>query len=204
MEYNKILPVEIQLSVAAEIRERLVYYDAKLVTEQVGSGDDYDVIHKVISIVILDENLILNSSKYHHRFTLYDPDAGVELSDLIEINTLELQKLPSDADGTPLYDWARFIAAETEEELEKLADRNPEVKRAVVKFRELSADERVRDTYFRREMMRRDIASQNKKARLEGRLEGRLDVAQNALRMNMPISDIIKLTGLTKEEIDNL
>ncbi len=197
---RKIVHIEIQLSVAAEIKERLVYYDAKLITEQIGSGDDYSIIHKVVSIVILDENLITDSPNYHHRFTLYDADAGIELTDLIEINTLELQKLPSDADGTPLYDWARFIAAETEEELEMLAERNPEVKRAVIKFRELSADERVRDTYFRREMMRRDIASQKKRALKQRDLE----IAHKLMKMGLSDDQIVAATDLTIEEITGL
>ncbi|MCL2878200.1 MAG: hypothetical protein FWF13_05415, partial [Acidobacteria bacterium] len=35
---------------------------------------------------------------YHHRFTLYDPLAGVEFTDLLEIRTLELSKLPETPD----------------------------------------------------------------------------------------------------------
>jgi hypothetical protein len=54
-------------------------------------------------------------------------------------------------DGTILYDWARFIAAESEEVLKIIEDRNPQVHEAVVKLRELSADEQVRDMYERRE-----------------------------------------------------
>jgi len=133
-----------------------------MITEQIGSGDDYDLIKKVISIVITDDNFISASPRYHHRFTLYDPEAGVEFSDILELNTLELSKLPDGTDGTELYDWAKFIAAETEEELTMIADRNPVVEKAVVKLRELSADERTRDLYERREKARRDMAAEKK------------------------------------------
>ena len=108
---RKVVHIEIQLVVTPETRERMVYYVAKLITEQMGCGDDYDAIRRVISIVILDEELIPDSVKYHHRFTLFDPEGkaplGVELTDVIEINTLELRKLPKGADGTALWDWAR-------------------------------------------------------------------------------------------------
>jgi len=57
-------------------------------------------------------------------FLPIDPEAEVEFSDILEINTLELRKLPSGTDGTELYDWAKFIAAETEE-LTMIAERNP-------------------------------------------------------------------------------
>jgi predicted transposase/invertase (TIGR01784 family) len=199
-----VIHIEIQLSVTQEMIGRIVFYDSKLITEQIGSGNDFSVINKVISIVILDENLIANSPKYHHRFTFYDHDNAVELTDLVEIHTLELRKLPASADGTALYDWASFIDAESEEELRMIEARNPQVGKAVVKFRELSADERVRDTYFRREMMRRDISAQNKKARQEGRQEGVSAVAKKLLMRNRPIAEIIEDTGLTREEVEAL
>jgi len=46
-------------------------------------------------------------TRYRHRFTFYDREADIELSDVIEIHTLELLKLPPTADGTELYDWAK-------------------------------------------------------------------------------------------------
>jgi predicted transposase/invertase (TIGR01784 family) len=111
---RKVLHIEIQLKVTPFMRERIIFYNAKLITEQIGSGDNYADIHKVISIVITDEKLILGSPEYHHRFTNYDHVAGVELTDISEIHTIELQKLPEHTDGTELYYWAKFIAAETE------------------------------------------------------------------------------------------
>ena len=36
------------------------------------------------------------------------------------------------------YDWAKFINVDTEEELSMIAERNPQVAKAVVKLRELS------------------------------------------------------------------
>jgi predicted transposase/invertase (TIGR01784 family) len=197
---RKVVHIEIQLSVTPEMIGRIVFYDSKLITEQIGSGNDFSVINKVISIVILDENLIANSPKYHHRFTFYDHDNAVELTDLVEIHTLELRKLPASADGTALYDWVSFIDAESEEELRMIEARNPQVGKAVVKFRELSADERVRDTYFRREMMRRDISAQKNWALKQQQL----DIAKNLLGLDVPIEKIIKSTSLTREEVEAL
>jgi hypothetical protein len=69
---------------------------------------------------------------YYHSFTFYDSEAKIELSNLVEINTIELDKLPKVADGSQLYDWAKFIDAKTEEELSMIAERNPQVKEVVV------------------------------------------------------------------------
>jgi len=124
----------------------------------------------------------------------------VELTDIIEIHSLELDKLPEGADGTQLYDWARFINAESEEELNMIAERNPEVGKAVVKLRELSADERARDLYERREKERRDIASQKRWAIKQREFE----IAKTLLLDGDSIDRIVKVTGLTFEEVEGL
>ena len=159
---QKIVHIEIQLQVTPETCNRIIFYDAKLITEQLGSGGKYENIQKVISIVITEEKIIKNSPKYHHHFVFYDPEARVQFSDIIEIHTLELKKLPETVDGTILYDWAKFIAAENEEELTMVAERNPQVKKAVVTLQKLSADEQARDLYERREKALRDIDSRER------------------------------------------
>ena len=140
-----IIHIEIQLKVTPELVSRIIFYDSKLITEQMESGDNYDKINKVISIIITEEILVKHSPRYHHRFTFYDAEAGVELTDIIEVHTLELNKLPEIVDGTPLCDWAMFINAESEEELNMIAERNPEIGKAVVKLRELFAGIKCED-----------------------------------------------------------
>jgi predicted transposase/invertase (TIGR01784 family) len=201
---QKIIQIEVQLKVSEALKSRIVFYGAKLVTEQMGSGDDYEKINKVISIIITDEKLIKDSERYHHRFTFYDPDAEVEFTDLIEIHTVELKKLPDDSDGTQLYDWARFIAAETEEEFEMAAQANPQVRRAVVKLRELSADEKARDMVERREKGERDFRMFVNDAKREGEQKKAVEVAQNLLKLNIPTEQIVTATGLTREEVEAL
>jgi len=49
-----------------------------------------------------------------------------------------------------------------------VAERNPEVKSAVVTLRKLSADEQARDMYERREKAMRDMDSRERQAREEG------------------------------------
>ncbi len=144
------------------------------------------------------------SQRYHHRFAFADLDAGVELTDIVAIHTLELDKLPEAADGTQLYDWASFIAASSEEELAVIAERNPQIGKAVVKLRALSADERTRDMYERREKARRDEESHMRWARQEGLQEGMINVARNALNMNMSVEDIMKLTSLSRVDVESL
>jgi predicted transposase/invertase (TIGR01784 family) len=158
---RKIIHIEIQLRITKEIHERIVFYAAKLITEQLGIGEKYGQLKKSISIVITDDKLIQSSPEYHHRFIFYDYEAKIELSDIIEIHTLELSKLPQAVDGTALYDWAKFISAETEEELNMVAERNPQIKKASFILRELSADEQARYMIEQREKSMRDRAARD-------------------------------------------
>jgi len=194
---GKIIHIEIQLQVTPETINRIIYYDAKLITEQLSSGGKYDAIQKVISIVITEEKIVKNSPNYHHRFVFYDSEAGVQFSDIIEIHTLELKKLPEKDDGTILYDWAKFIAAENEEELNMVAERNPQVKKAVVTLQKLSASEQARDLYERREKALRDIDSRERFAWAEGNAEGMAKVFE-LIEKGIPPAEAKKILGLEK------
>jgi predicted transposase/invertase (TIGR01784 family) len=77
-----------------------------------------------------------------------------------------------------------------------IAERSPEVKKAVVRLIELSADEKARALYEAREKERRD-----NRARERGAV---LNVAKNLLEMDMPIEKIAKATGLSREEVSGL
>ena len=93
---------------------------------------------------------------------------GIEFTELVEINTLELTKLPVEADQSELWYWLRFIESDDEGELEMIAERNPQMKKAVGVLKELSADERTRMLAEAREKARRDAASRLNWAREEG------------------------------------
>ena len=81
-----------------------------------------------------------------------------------------------------------------------LAERSPQMRKAVGFLKELSADERMRMIYEDREKARRDIASMMGGAVKNAQKE----IACNAINMSMDMDTIIKLTGLTRQEIESL
>jgi len=171
---GSIIHVEVQLWFVPEMKERCVYYQSKLVTEQITTGQDYSKIKRVVSIIITDFVLIDEDIKYHNQFR-YRTKEGIEFTDLTEINVLELPKLPMKTDNTDLWYWLEFIKSDNEEGLKMLEERNPQMKRAVGILKELSEDERARMLYEEREKARRDIVSLIEGARREGREEGRVE-----------------------------
>jgi predicted transposase/invertase (TIGR01784 family) len=170
---GKIIDIEIQLEISSETRNRMVFYNAKMLSEQLESGKNYADIKKTISIIISGETLLKEHDKYHDKFTLYSRLTNTEFTDAIEIHTLELSKLPELPDGSFLRDWLDFINADTKEDLMNLTKRNPAMSGAVNKLIELNRDPAARALYEAREKQRRDIAALNKDAKEEGKREGK-------------------------------
>lgn len=68
----------------------------------------------------------------------------------------------------------------------------------------LANDKEVLRLYHLREMAQIDYNSGMKKAKNEGRTEEKIKVARNALKMNMSVDDISKLTGLSRQQIEDI
>ena len=72
----------------------------------------------------------------------------------------------------------------------------------------LANDKEVLRLYHLREMAQIDYNSGMKKAKDEGMAEGKaeekIEVARNALKMNMSVDDISKLTGLSRQQIEDI
>jgi predicted transposase/invertase (TIGR01784 family) len=156
----------------------------------------------VITILITDYVMIPECPHYHNRFTLYDQNSAVEFSDLIEINTLELPKLPETADNY-LWHWLRFLRAQSREDLDMVAQASPELKKTVVRLLELSEDEEARMIYEAEVKAARDDRARMHCAREEGKSQKAIEIAQKLIDMKMPLEQIATITGLSREEIEN-
>lgn len=85
---------------------------------------------------------------------------------------------------------------------------NKEIKEAEERYNVLTGDAELKRLAEVRFMSQLEGASAKKVAREEGRKEGqiaeRLEIARKMKSKNIPIEEIIELTGLTKEEMENL
>ena len=81
-----------------------------------------------------------------------------------------------------------------------IAEKSPQVKKAVVRLIELSSDERTRLLFESRQKMEWDNQARERGARNEERII----IARNMLRRNRPTNEIVEDTGLTREEVESL
>lgn len=221
---GKVVDIEVQVEPQPWVYERFLYYTAGMVLDQLGQGDNYNKIRRVVTIVVADHHLTRkDSNNYHHCYRLYDPNAAPgsrEYPRLFEIHTLEIPKLPKAPDHSKLWEWLRFLSAREEGEFKMLTKENPVLKKAWGRLKELSADETERLLANNRQKERRDreimriagevegLAKGRQEGRQEGLTKGRqerdTEIAQQALRQGLAIDVIAAITGMPPEEIEKL
>ena len=202
---GKVINIEIQVNPVKNIGQRLSFYKSKLIVEQIGKGERYSVIQKVICICIMNYELFTKEKEYLNNFRFYNPKNGLCFEDIPEeVYTLELPKVPVTSDGSAIWEWLQFLRARQEEEFEMVAERNPEIRKAVDTLYQLSMDEHVLAEYEQRQKAWRDRASQNEGFFLDGIQQGIVETARRMKADNLSVSHIIKYTGLSEQQINNL
>jgi len=208
--------VEIQVYNHNGLRDRILEYAAGMVSRQVRKGEPYGNLRRSICVVIADFDLIEESTVYRHRYFLEDVENSSRFSDKLEIDVLELTKLP-ESERTRLADWMRFLKADEVEEMEDLAKKSPYIEKAVGRYMELTEDERTRMLAEMRERAVRDEQSRiyyatkdglergreegRAEGRTEGRAEGRAETARCMKAKDFDIRTIAECTGLTEDEV---
>ena len=97
----------------------------------------------------------------------------------------------------PMEGWLDLINAETEEDLMAHGETTqiPEIKKAIVELRRMSASEKIRQEAEYREKMLHDEASALSGARMEGRAEERQSIALKMRNMGYSEEQIKALFG---------
>ena len=206
---GKIIDIEIQVNPLLYIGERISFYKSRLIVDQIGKGEHYDKIQRVICVCITDHVIHKEDDRYLNYFCFCNPETGLQFKGIPEeIFTLELPKLPADSDGSKLWDWLQFLRAKQKGEFEMIAATNSEVREAVDILYEISADEKVRAEYNARQKAWMDRQSQfdgyYKKGITEGETKGIVKTARNLKALGASADLIIKSTGLSSEEISKL
>jgi predicted transposase/invertase (TIGR01784 family) len=218
---GKRVDVEIQIHETPFMRERITGYAGKMLGAQVRPGDEWGEIKKVVSIVILDYNLIKDSGHFHNKYMLFDRETDSLFTDVLEIHTLELKKLPQtrpemDEKTKQQLLWLNLIKAEGEEEVAMLAEKNSEIEKAYRLLKKLSSDEEVRLLYESREKALWDQQARVYVARKEGHAEGiaegfergarknAIETARKYLGLGLSAEQVAQGSSLTIEEVRNL
>jgi predicted transposase/invertase (TIGR01784 family) len=198
-----VINVEIQISPIDFLIDRIEWYNGKMLTKQMKSGDGYEKVAQAISILITDFELFPQDKVYHHCFVRYDIANKIQLSDTTMIHVLELSKRAAESDGSQLWNWMYFLSAGKQEEFEMIADKNENIGKAYGKLEILSQDERNYLLWEARERERMDNQTRENTARKQGIEQGRQEVLQNLLDV-LDDETLVKKLGFTIEQISQI
>ncbi len=180
--------VEIQLRRKDFFLKRIYYYNTKLYSEQLKSGDDYGKLKKTISLTFTlydvfteETNSKYDTINYINNISLYHKESLTPFIDDVQLCFVELNKYKRLlAENKVKRDfWADLLLADTAEELVELSERGGIMAEAVRELKYFSEDDVARywaEMYEKAERDRRAERSYDRRvAREEGHKEGRAE-----------------------------
>jgi len=207
---GRIIHIELQVEKRANLRNRILYYAAKLIEGQLKFGDDYNKLHQVISILICDHNLLDEKDSYLNEYELRNKKNRL-FTNLLKIVIIELPKLPEEEDSD-VWRWLRFLKCRKEEEFEMLKRKYPELEKPISCAKKMSLIDQWRDIQFHKRLWKVDEKMLLLQAKMDGEEEGlkkgltkaKLEDARNLLAKGSTPEFVQEITGLDLDEIKKL
>lgn len=215
---GELIDIEMQIGIDLHMIGRTLFYWSQLFSGQLVIGERYNELRRTISINILNFKLFRQDERYWRKCHLTDDQTNERITDLMEIQFVELNKMRQFDKESPITFWIEFFKNPYSEACKELYKVVPELKEAKEVFEQAKADPKKRRLIEEREDAARNYASAISTAREEGREEERaktkklLDKAEaekreSAGRMledGLTVDIVAKYTGLSIEEIEKI
>ena len=215
-ESGRLFDIEIQAIEDTRFTERTLYYWAEIYAKQIKRGESFDMLKPVICINVLNFILDRRHNDVHSEYHIVNKrHPNLALSGAFGIHYLEIPKFKGT--GKPvkraLYEWLAFLKDGANEEvfMEYLIN-DPHVLRAEEKFKNFTLIPPEQDAYeahMKWVSMSKDLVADSfTKGVAEGKSSGKEEKARetaiNLKKEHISVEIIMRATGLSKEEIENL
>lgn len=139
--------IEMQVVEQDKITERILYYWSRLYTKSIKKSKDYSDLEKTIVILITNFEIEgLEELDYQSTWKIMEVNSVKKLilTDKLEIDIIELPKIKGrENEENELMDWLIFLDNPSSERVIRKMEENENLKEAVEKLDEISADERM-------------------------------------------------------------
>ena len=197
--------MEMQVAYFDYWNARVLFYLGKTFTGQLKKGDSYEELKKCVHVSILDFIHFTDDDVCCRRISFCDEKTGKKYTDLMEIQILELKKLPQKMqDEEEIISWMRFFGGKSREEFEDMAKTNEYIGIAYEELQKLSADELKRLDYEAREKAVRDYNSQMRSALRRGARGKLKEQTRKKLEKGMNIDAIAEILEEDTDTIQEL
>lgn len=179
--------IEIQLKTHKKMKERFLYYWAKMYTSNLKIGNDYDKLRKTISIIIVGEkiNEFNHINKPHTKWKIIEENKKDVLTQDLEIHIIELPKAIQEYKICPqdeLLQWMMFLENPEDAEVTKIMENNENIREAKEELEKISRDDLLRRMALKAEIERLDRNQFEKEAREEGLEKGLKEGRERGMR----------------------
>jgi len=210
-EDNRQFIVEMQMYWSEMFKSRVLLNASKAYVKQLDKGEDFELLQPVYALNFVNDTFEKSpemKDEYYHYYKIVNvKDTGKQIKGL-EFLFIELPKFkPQNRAEKKLQElWLRFLTEinETTEKVPQELMKN-ELTREAVKYMEQAAYTKEQlDEYYNRKidvMTERSVLIYAKK---EGKMEEKIEIAKKLLLKGMSNEDVSGVTGLSKQQIEEL
>ena len=205
-----IVNIEMQIRNKKDIEKRTMVYAGKTISRETKKGGEYKEIKQVIMINILDYEFLGFDEYISETVTVLDKHREYEMMKDIKWYFIELPKFrKANPDmNDKINQWLAFIDDYDRGLVNMAEKKNKTLEKARIEMNYLTGDEEVKRLVELREKWEMDYNSEIGYAKEEGIEEGKkekaIETAQKLKQEGLTIELIMRVTGLTQEEIENL
>jgi predicted transposase/invertase (TIGR01784 family) len=203
--------IEMQVIDYKDIENRLLYYWSKMYMQSIRVGEQYNLLKK--TIIVLVSNYELDSlkklEKTVSKWQIKESEKGkIVLTDKLEFYIIELPKFEKyGVSNATIRNWVKFIESPEVLNMNEI-ERNKALQKAKEELELISADEKeqyLAEKRFLYMMDKKAIeAAGYDKGMKAGEKQEQIKIAKKMIKNGADIEFVIKCTGLTKEEIEEL
>lgn len=217
-----IFIIEMQKNASQDYLKRVEFYNAVAYSNQdiKGKGDvikndkiikypmkDYESAYPIVTISVIEGRLFDNKVPCVSYHTNTEKETGKQYMDAFSYVFIELDKFDSDTYNKSMItdnekDWLTFMKTQ---DLTKTY-KNEQVNSAVKYVDNIRTNKY--EEYVRHQMSelaaQKEIESAEKIGIEKGKIEGKIEMAKNMLIDKEPVEKIMRYTGLSKEQINNI
>ena len=182
----------------------LVFF--KLILER---GENYLEVKKIVGINLMKGNYNYNNFYLVNDYGFINKlNYGVIKNECLEMYLIRLDLVKENVynyNEERFIKWLKFINAKDIVEMKEIGNGDERMEQALKFMEEFLNDEEIRNVYNKINDVERYAKRQGVKERkAEGRRDEKFEIARNMLKINLDITSIMAVTGLTKNEIEAL
>ncbi len=213
---KSFINLEMQTKLDDHAEKKNFLYVARLISQGLNPGENYDKLKPVTGLEFSKEMHLHKDDEKIKRYCMTNVKNSSDriLEDLFNVYIIDVEIARDDSynedDGFEM--WRRLIGADTIEEVEELASRNPLINEAKMEMERFMGKEYVQD-YAREETLQRTriecareegLQEGHKEGLITGHKEEKIEIAKSMILKDMSTKLIHEITKLSIEEIEKL